>query len=50
MNPMSYAVDAVRGLCIGHHGFPLALDAAVIGLSAVIMGAFATRTFSRMEV
>ncbi len=50
VNPMSYAVDAVRGLCIEHHGFPLALDVAVVGLSAVIMGAFATRTFSRMEV
>ena len=30
VNPMSYAVDAVRGLCIGHHAFPLALDVAVV--------------------
>ena len=30
LNPMSYVVDAVRGLCIGHHGFPLALDVAVV--------------------
>lgn len=50
INPMSYVVDAVRGLCIGHHGFPLALDAAMVVVSAVAMGAFATRAFARMEV
>jgi ABC-2 type transport system permease protein len=50
VNPMSYAVDAVRGLCIGHHAFPLALDAAVVFASAVLMGALATRAFARMEV
>ena len=48
-NPMSYAVDAVRGLCLGHHGFPLALDLAVVLLSAVVLGALATRAFRRME-
>lgn len=48
-NPMSYAVDAVRGLCLGHHGFPLALDLAVVVLSAVVLGALATRAFRRME-
>jgi ABC-2 type transport system permease protein len=50
VNPMSYAVDAVRGLCIGHHAFPLALDAAVVFVSAVVMGALATRAFAGMEV
>jgi ABC-2 type transport system permease protein len=50
VNPMSYAVDAVRGLCIGHHAFPLALDAAVVVVSAVLMGGVATRAFARMEV
>jgi hypothetical protein len=43
-------VDAVRGLCIGHHAFPLALDAAVVFVSAVVMGALATRAFAGMEV
>jgi ABC-2 type transport system permease protein len=48
-NPMSYAVDAVRGLCIGHHGFPLPLHFAVVAASAVVLGALATRSFRRME-
>ena len=46
---MSYAVDAVRGLCLGHHGFPLALDLAVVLVSAVVLGGLATRAFRRME-
>jgi ABC-2 type transport system permease protein len=48
-NPMSYAVDAVRGLCLGHHGFPLVLDVGVVLASAVVLGALATRAFRRME-
>jgi ABC-2 type transport system permease protein len=50
VNPMSYAVDAVRGLMIGVHHFPLVLDVGVVGLSAVAFGALATRAFNRMEV
>jgi ABC-2 type transport system permease protein len=49
VNPMSYAVDAVRGLCIGHHSFPLALSVGVVVASAVVLGALATRAFRRME-
>src|SRR5665213_1881940 len=49
VNPMSYTVDAVRGLCIGHHSFPLALDAVVILGSAIVFGALATRAFRKME-
>jgi ABC-2 type transport system permease protein len=49
VNPMSYLVDAVRGLCIGHHSFPLAVDVAVIVASAVVLAALATRAFRRME-
>jgi ABC-2 type transport system permease protein len=49
VNPMSYVVDAVRGLCIGHHSFPLLLDVAVILGSAVIFAALATRAFRKME-
>lgn len=50
LNPMSYVVDAVRGLCLGHHGLPLPLDAIVACASAVLFGALATRSFARMEV
>jgi ABC-2 type transport system permease protein len=49
-NPMTYTVDAVRGLCIGPHAFPLALDIAVVCASALVFGGLATRTFARMEV
>jgi ABC-2 type transport system permease protein len=49
MNPMSYVVDAVRGLCLGHHGFPLALDFAVTLAAALLFGALATRAFRNME-
>ena len=50
VNPMTYAVDGVRGLCIGHHAFPIALDVAVVLASVVVFGALATRAFDRMEV
>ena len=50
LNPMSYVVDAVRGLCLGTHAFPLILDVAVGVASAVAFGALALRTFLRMEV
>ncbi len=49
-NPMTYAVDGVRGLCIGSHAFPMLLDVAVVCVSAGVFGALATRTFARMEV
>jgi len=49
INPMSYLVDAVRGLLIGHHSFPLVVDIAVILGSAVVLAALATRSFRRME-
>ena len=49
VNPMSYTVDAVRGLCIGHHSFPLSLDVAIVCASAVLFGGLATRAFRKME-
>jgi ABC-2 type transport system permease protein len=48
-NPMSYAVDAVRGLCLGQHAFPLSLSIGVVVGSSVVLGALATRAFRRME-
>jgi len=49
VNPMTYVVDAVRGLCIGHHTFPLPVSLAVIVGSAVLLAALATRSFRKME-
>ena len=50
VNPMSYAVDAVRGLCLGRHQFPIALDVAVVLAAALAMGTLARRAFDKMEV
>ena len=50
INPMSYVVDAVRGLCIGSHHFPIALDVAVALAAALAFGALARRSFNKMEV
>jgi ABC-2 type transport system permease protein len=50
VNPMSYVVDAVRGLCIGPHHFPIALDVAVALAAALAFGALARRAFNKMEV
>jgi ABC-2 type transport system permease protein len=50
LNPMSYVVDAVRGLCLGVHHFPIALDVAVALAAALAFGALARRAFNKMEV
>jgi ABC-2 type transport system permease protein len=50
INPMSYVVDAVRGLCLGVHHFPLVLDVAVALAAALAFGALARRAFNKMEV
>jgi hypothetical protein len=39
----------VRGLCIGHHAFPLPVSAAVVVGSALLLAALATRSFRKME-
>ena len=49
LNPMSYAVDATRGLCVGVHHFPLVLDVAVVLGTLGMLGALAVRSFSRMQ-
>lgn len=49
LNPMSYAVDGARGLLVGVHHFPLALDAAVVAAAVVVLGGLAARSFARME-
>jgi len=49
LNPMSYAVDAARGLFVGTHHFPLLFDAGVVTLTSAILGAWAVRAFSKMQ-
>ena len=49
LNPMSYVVDAVRGLCLGPHAFPIVLDVAVTLVAALVFGGLARRAFVRME-
>lgn len=49
LNPMSYAVDAARGLCLGANHFPLALDIGVIAATAAVLAVIATIRFQRMD-
>jgi ABC-2 type transport system permease protein len=49
LNPMSYVVDAVRGVMLGAHHFPYALDLGVLVATAAVVVALATRNFDRME-
>src|SRR3954471_300144 len=48
-NPMSYAVDAVRGLTVGVHHFAYGLDVSVLLATTVVLAIIATRRFGRME-
>jgi ABC-2 type transport system permease protein len=50
INPMTYVVDAIRGLCIGHHAFPLWFDVSVVVAAAIALGGVATRAFRNMEI
>ena len=50
LNPMSYAVDAVRGLCLGGNHFPIVVDVAVVLATALAFGMLARRAFNKMEV
>ena len=49
INPMSYAVDAVRALFVGVHHFPLMLDFGVVAATTAVLGVLATRSFSKMQ-
>jgi ABC-2 type transport system permease protein len=50
LNPISYAVDGLRGVTIGYNYFPLWLDFAVIGAFDVIMVLIGTWAFRRMKL
>jgi ABC-2 type transport system permease protein len=49
LNPLSYVVDALRGLMLGARHFPLALDLGVLLATFAVVVALATRNFGRME-
>lgn len=48
-NPVTYAVDGMRGAVLGVHSLPYWVDAAGIGLFALVMLAAGTWSFSRMK-
>lgn len=49
LNPLSYAVDALRHALFGAGYFPLALDVAVLAAVAAALDAAAVRAMNRME-
>ena len=50
VNPVSYGVDALRGLLLGTYSFGLATDIAVLTLFAVVMVALGSWAFDRMKI
>jgi ABC-2 type transport system permease protein len=49
LNPMSYAVDAMRGLLIGQSHFGLAKDLIVLSLTLVVLMSFGAYRFRHIE-
>jgi ABC-2 type transport system permease protein len=50
LNPVSYAVDALRTVILGVSGFGLALDLSVMVAFAVAMVIIGTQAFKRMKI
>jgi ABC-2 type transport system permease protein len=50
LNPVTYAVDALRSVILGVSGFGLGLDLAVMVAFAVAMVVIGTQAFKRMKV
>jgi ABC-2 type transport system permease protein len=50
VNPVTYAVDGIRGVLLGFSQFHLALDFAVIGMFALIMILIGTYAFKKMKI
>ncbi|WP_313696224.1 ABC transporter permease [Halorarum halobium] len=48
-NPLTYGVDALRGVLIGTSTYPLALDFAALAASATVMVALGAALFERVE-
>lgn len=49
INPLSYGVDALRGLLVGTSHFGLATDLAVLGATAILFLAVGSGLFTRIE-
>jgi ABC-type polysaccharide/polyol phosphate export permease len=49
VNPLTYAVDGLRGSLVGGAAFPLTLDFVVLLAWSVVLAGLGTRFFSTME-
>jgi len=49
LNPLTYGVDALRGVLVGASAYPLALDVAALAVSAVAMVFFGAALFERTD-
>lgn len=47
LNPLTYAVDALRGVLVGYYNFPLALDLAVLVLLGLLCTLIALPLYAR---
>jgi ABC-2 type transport system permease protein len=50
IDPLSYGIDGLRGALIGHSQFPIAIDAAVLGVLACVFFLLGARQFSKIQV
>jgi len=50
LNPVTYAVDAMRGVLIGHNSFPIEVDLAVILLFDALMVMLGAWAFRKMKL
>jgi ABC-2 type transport system permease protein len=49
LNPLSYAIDGMRGVLIGQTHFGLFLDTSVLCITAIILVVFGATTFRRIQ-
>lgn len=50
VNPVTYAVDGIRGVMLGISRFPLLFDFALVSLFAVVMILLGTYAFKKMKI
>ncbi len=49
LNPLSYGIDAVRGLLTGTYSFALGADILVIAIASIVLLGIATALFNKIE-
>jgi ABC-2 type transport system permease protein len=49
LNPLSYAIDGLRGILLGHSHFGVGLDLVVLAVTASLLVAFGAFTFRRIQ-